>query len=369
MSEPRSLETELRRIIESEGPISVARYMALCLSHPHHGYYMRRDPFGAAGDFVTAPEISQMFGELIGLWAAAVWAQMGAPAGTLLVELGPGRGTLMADALRAAKAASGFCAALSVHLVEISPALRLRQQEALAPARAEGISIHWHQDIAAIPEAPMIVIANEFFDALPIEQVVKQADGWHLRAVGLDAENGLAFGLQPIPIPRFEATLPAPLRDAAPGAVYAWRSDAVIAELGRRLAHFGGAALIIDYGYTESGFGDTLQAVRGHAFDGPLAHPGDADLTAHVDFAALGRATAHAGSRVHGPVPQGDFLRRLGIKTRATKLKSAANATQIASIDAALARLTGDGESNMGTLFKAMAASAPALISLPGFDS
>jgi SAM-dependent MidA family methyltransferase len=369
MSEPGRLETELRRIIESEGPIPLARYMALCLSHPRYGYYMRSDPLGAAGDFVTAPEISQMFGELIGLWAAAVWAQMGSPASILLVELGPGRGTLMADALRAAKAASGFRAALTVHLVEISPALRQRQQEALSPARAEGISIRWHQDIAAIPEAPLIVIANEFFDALPIEQAVKQADGWHLRAVGLDTDDRFAFGLQPTPIPQFEATLPASLRDAASGAVSEWRSVAVAAELGRRLACFGGAAVIVDYGHVESGVGDTLQAVRAHAFDDPLAHPGDADLTAHVDFAALGRAAALAGARVHGPVPQGDFLRRLGIEARAVRLKSAANAAQIASIDAALTRLIGGDENEMGVLFKAMALSAPALVSLPGFDS
>jgi SAM-dependent MidA family methyltransferase len=369
MSEPGPLEAELRRIIESEGPIPVARYMALCLSHPRHGYYMRRDPLGAAGDFVTAPEISQMFGELIGLWAAAVWAQMNSPARILLVELGPGRGTLMADALRAAKAAPAFRAALSVHLVEMSPALRQRQQETLAAARAEGMSIDWHQDIAAIPDAPAIVVANEFFDALPIGQAIKQADGWRLRAVGLDLDDRLAFGLQPTAIPQFEASVPAALRGAASGAVYEWRSEAVVAELAQRLSRFGGAALIIDYGHAECGLGDTLQAVRGHAFADPLAHPGDADLTAHVDFGALGRAAVRTGARVHGPVTQGDFLRRLGIEARAATLKSAANAAQIAAIDAALARLTGRGEGEMGALFKAMALSAPALVSLPGFDS
>jgi NADH dehydrogenase [ubiquinone] 1 alpha subcomplex assembly factor 7 len=360
------LETELRRMIAADGPISVARYMALCLGHPVHGYYMARDPLGAAGDFTTAPEISQMFGELLGLWAAAVWQLMGAPARVLLVELGPGRGTLMADALRAATIVPGFAAAAAVHLVEISPALRRRQHETLAPHR---LPLAWHDDVAQLPEAPMIVLANEFFDALPVSQAVKTSDGWHERMVGLDRDGRLALALQPQPMPSFDAALPAPLRNAPLGALYEWRADREVAELCGRLARFGGAALAIDYGHVDSAFGDTLQAVRGHAFADPLGAPGETDLTAHVDFAALARAAGGAGAAVHGPLGQGEFLRRLGIEARVEKLRANATAAQGADIARALARLTGTGPGEMGALFKAIAFANRNLGPLPGFDT
>jgi NADH dehydrogenase [ubiquinone] 1 alpha subcomplex assembly factor 7 len=360
------LETELRRIIAADGPISIARYMALCLTHPAHGYYTGRDPLGAAGDFVTAPEISQMFGELLGLWAGAVWRLMGAPAPVLLVELGPGRGTLMADALRAAAVVPGFLAAVSVHLVEASPALRRRQRETLAP---HGMRPTWHDHIAHLPDAPMIALANEFFDALPVSQAVRTPDGWHERMVGLDGEGRLVFALHPAPMPHFEASLPSDLHPAQPGAIYEWRAGHETTELCRRLAGFGGAALVIDYGHVESGFGDTLQAVRGHAFADPLGAPGQTDLTAHVDFAALGRIAGPAGVGMHGPIGQGEFLRRLGIEARAAKLRAAATPAQSADIDRALARLTGSGLDQMGALFKAIAFADRKLGPLPGFDS
>lgn len=360
------LEAEIRRTIAVDGPMSVATFMGLALGHPVHGYYTTRDPFGRAGDFVTAPEISQMFGELIGLWAATVWQAMGAPARLALVELGPGRGTLMADALRAARVVPGFAAALNVHLVETSPVLQRRQQETLA-----GLTwpIAWHRELAAVPDGALIVIANEFFDALPVHQAVKTASGWHERMVGIGADGALAFALHPDPIPGFAALVPAALAAAPPGAVYEWRSGDAVADVARRVAENGGAALLMDYGHPESAPGETLQAVGRHGFADPLATPGEVDLTAHVDFAALGRVAQGAGARVHGPLAQGAFLRRLGIEARAAALRANASAAQAADIDAALARLTGAGRDAMGELFKAIAFADPKLGALPGFDS
>ena len=360
------LEAELRRIIAVDGPMSVAMFMGLCLGHPAYGYYTTRDPFGRAGDFITAPEISQMFGELIGLWAAAVWQAMGAPARLALVELGPGRGTLMADALRAARVVPAFAAALDVHLVETSPVLQRRQQETLAPA---GLPLAWHRELATVPDGPLIVIANEFFDALPVHQAVKTADGWHERMVGIAADDKLGFALHPDPIPGFAAIIPETVASAPAGAVYEWRSDEVGAEIARRVTKNGGAALVIDYGHIESAPGETLQAVGRHGFADPLANPGEVDLTAHVDFAALARTARAAGARVHGPLAQGAFLRRLGIEARAAALRAKATAAQAADIDAALARLTGPGRDAMGELFKAVAFAVPTLGALPGFDS
>jgi NADH dehydrogenase [ubiquinone] 1 alpha subcomplex assembly factor 7 len=356
------LEAELRRLIAHDGPMPVARYMGLCLGHPAHGYYVTRDPLGRAGDFTTAPEISQMFGELIGLWAAAVWQAMGQPASVKLVELGPGRGTLMADALRAANVMPAFRAALAVHLVETSPALVARQRTAL-----DGVDVAWHRDFTAVPEGPSIVLANEFFDALPVHQAVKAADGWHARMVGLGADDALAFTLAPDPLPPFGAFLSGGPGDVPVGAIYEWRAEFKVQELARRLVQHGGAALIVDYGHTASAFGDTLQAVRAHGFADPLADPGEVDLTAHVDFGALRRVAELAGARVHGPVPQGEFLRRLSIEKRAAQLRARATARQAADINVALGRLTGDTQ--MGDLFKAIAFGDPKLGALPGFDT
>ena len=354
------LETELRRLIAIDGPLDVARYVALCLGHPLHGYYMARDPLGRAGDFVTAPEVSQMFGELIGLWAAATWQAMGAPAPVRLIELGPGRGTLMADALRAANIMPEFRAALTVHLVETSPRLIARQRETLPGL---DIPLAWHRDLGEVPEGPAIIIANEFFDALPVHQAVKAPDGWHVRMVGLTGDR-LAFAASPDPMPGFERVLPEALRAAPDGAIYEWRDDHVAAGLAERLVREGGAALIIDYGHTMSAAGDTLQAVRGHRFADPLADPGLADLTAHVDFAALARAAERAGARTHGPVTQSAFLHRLGIVERAERLKAGATTLQVVGIEAALDRLV--GREAMGDLFKVLAIADPKLETLPG---
>ena len=350
------LEAEIRHIIALDGPISVARYMELCLGHPTHGYYVTRDPFGAQGDFITAPEVSQMFGELVGAWAATVWRLMGAPARTHLVELGPGRGTLMTDALRAAKAMPGFCETLALHLVETSPVLRAQQETRLAGV---GVPITWHGRVEDVPEGPTIAIANEFVDALPVDQFVKDR-GWHLRMVGL-ANQELAFVVAPDPMPGTGSV------EAAAGTILERRQDGAIASLARRIARGGGGALVIDYGHVASGFGDTLQAVRRHQFADPLADPGAADLTAQVDFAALARTAQREGATVHGPITQGAFLHRLGIEARAARLKQNATPQQAAEIDAALVRLTAPDQ--MGELFKVLAFAHLDLGALPGFDS
>jgi SAM-dependent MidA family methyltransferase len=351
------LDTELRRIIAIDGPIPVDRYMELCLSHPQHGYYVTRDPFGAQGDFVTAPEVSQMFGELIGAWAAAVWQQMGSPQRVLLVELGPGRGTLMADALRAATGMPDFLSGVSVHLVETSPVLRAVQEKTLTNA---AVSIASHHAIEELPEGPVIAIANEFVDALPVGQFVKDRDGWHARMIGI-ADDKLAFVAAP------DALFAHAGAELPPGTILERRQDQPIALLARRIAADGGAALIVDYGHAESGFGDTLQAVRAHTFADPLEAPGEADLTAQVDFAALAVTAARQGAATQGPVSQGAFLRRVGIERRAERLKSKATPQQSADIDSAFMRLTAPDQ--MGELFKAMAIAHPKLGPLPGFDS
>ena len=352
------LEAELVRRIRDEGPIPVSRYMALCLGHPRHGYYMTRDPFGAQGDFTTAPEISQMFGELIALWAANVWQAMGSPAAIRLIELGPGRGTLMADLLRVATGLSAFHEALQVHLVETSPALRAAQARTLA-GKAEPV---WHETIATALDGPVLVIANEFLDALPLDQFVMTPQGWRERLVGLDGQGGLGFGL---------SAMEAGLSQAAPaGAVFERPTIAldIVATLSRHLRQAGGAALFVDYGSAQSGFGDTLQAMKRHAFVPVLAEPGEADLTVHVDFARMGQAGLRAGAAVHGPVTQADFLRALGLAERAQALSRKATPDQAQAIAAAFDRLTQAGETGMGDLFKVLALSHPALPPLPGFD-
>jgi SAM-dependent MidA family methyltransferase len=361
-----TLEAEIRRLIGLAGPMPVAEYMGHCLGHPQHGYYVTHDPFGSGGDFTTAPEISQMFGELVGLWTAAVWQQMGAPAGVRLIELGPGRGTMMLDMLRAANVMPGFRRALAVDLVETSPALAARQKQTLVN---QDIAFEWHESLADVPDGPAIIVANEYFDAIPVNQAVKQADGWHERLVGIDLNGSLAFAIAPEPLKFFEQTLPPQVRMAEVGSIYEWRSDAQALEVGRRVVRGGGAALIIDYGHPESMIGDTFQALRDKRKADPLVAPGLADLTAHVDFQALASTAESIGARVHGPVDQATFLRRLGIEQRAANLKKVAPPDKAAAVDVALARLTAGGATGMGNLFKAISLSAPAMMTLPGFTA
>ncbi|WP_262272593.1 class I SAM-dependent methyltransferase [Microvirga yunnanensis] len=350
------LRDRLRETIALEGPITVERYMSLCLGH----YYATRDPLGAAGDFTTAPEISQMFGELIGLWMLEVWNGMGRPAACRLVELGPGRGTLMADLLRATRLLPDFKAAATVHLVETSPSLRGRQQAALA---SSGFSVAWHDRVEDVPPGPTLLVANEFFDALPVRQFVATERGWCERLVGLDGER-LIFGLRPEP----EPALGKPLK---PGDILEWpgASIDVMGELARRLERGPGAALIVDYGYWGPAFGDTLQALRKHKPVDPLEDPGEADLTTHVDFHRLAQAAVAGKARAHGPGTQGGFLRSLGIEARAATLKARATPAQAADIDRALARLTEQGPTAMGDLFKVLAVTHEGIEAVPGLPA
>ncbi len=352
----------LARRILMDGPISVGAFMAEALGHPRLGYYIRQDPFGSGGDFTTAPEISQMFGELVGLWCVDSWARLGGPGPFHLVELGPGRGTLMADAVRAAAVLPLFRDNAIVHLVETSPALRERQRRTLQPIL--GDAIQWHDRLEDVPDGPTILIANEFFDALPIRQVQKTNHGWFERLVDLAPDSTESD-------PRFRFVLeafgssgsrlvPDPLRDAPDGSVVevSPASQAVARLIGARLAAAPGAALVIDYGYAQGpAVGDTLQALRRHAFAPVLEAPGEADLTAHVDFAAIAAAARQGGARSFGPVEQGEWLTRLGIHQRASSLAGKATPAQAKDIQSALERLIDPAQ--MGRLFKLVALATP----------
>jgi NADH dehydrogenase [ubiquinone] 1 alpha subcomplex assembly factor 7 len=339
--------------IRETGPITVADYMAECLLHPVHGYYTTRDPFGAAGDFTTAPEISQMFGELIGLALAQAWLDRGSPAPFTLAELGPGRGTLMADVLRATKGVPGFHAAAQVVLVEASPVLRDRQAETLSTYASS-----WTDRIETLPEGPLFLVANEFLDALPIRQFQHGPQGWQERLIGL-RDDALTFGLS-APLPQVPDT-PA-FRQSAKGALVEDNLPArvAVAAVAGRLARHGGIAYWIDYGGWRSQ-GDTLQALRQHEPDEPLAHPGEADLTAHVDFeplAALAQAFAYD--------TQGAVLSRLGIDARAERLAQNLTGAALESHWAAHRRLTDPAE--MGSLFKVLAMTSAGAPPPPGFS-
>jgi NADH dehydrogenase [ubiquinone] 1 alpha subcomplex assembly factor 7 len=364
VTEYSPLQSEIKKLIKSSGPMPVWRYMELCLTHPDHGYYISRDPLGREGDFTTSPEVSQMFGELLGLWVGSVWKAIGSPSLLRLIELGPGRGTLMADALRALRVLPPLYQALSIHLVEINPVLREKQKAALSGVRI----IAWHDSLDQVPNGPAIILANEYFDVLPIHQAVKRETGWHERTVEIDGSGKLAFAFAAEPMPRFEVLLPPLVRAAPIGAVFEWRSDAEIMKIATRMRDQGGAALVIDYGHVRSDAGDTFQAIARHSFADPLKNPGQADVTAHVDFQALARAAEDLGARVHGPVPQGEFLKRLGIETRAVTLMAKASHEVSEDISSALKRLTDGGRGGMGSMFKVLAVSEPSLTSLAGLS-
>jgi NADH dehydrogenase [ubiquinone] 1 alpha subcomplex assembly factor 7 len=353
------LSQEIAALIASEGPLSLDRFMALALGHPRHGYYMTRDPFGAAGDFITAPEISQIFGELLGLSLAITWQNMGAPPGVAVVELGPGRGTLMGDALRAARAIPAFAETLQPHFVETSPVLMRAQAARLAQ---DGRDANWHATIDSLREdRPLLVLANEFFDALPVRQFQRAGKSWHERLVGLDRAGGLAIGLAE------EPTLNIPF-GGPEGAIFETSplSLDIMRRLAERLARQGGAMIAIDYGHTKSGFGDTLQAVKSHRFVPVLTDPGEVDITAHVDFAMLAIAAQRGGAVAHPLLTQATLLERLGIHHRAEILKR--KAENPGEIDRAVARLAGTEEAAMGQLFKALAITAPGTAPPPGFE-
>lgn len=347
----------LIRRIAATGPLTLADYMADCLLHPDHGYYATRDPFGAGGDFTTAPEISQMFGELLGLCLAQTWLDQGAPAPFTLAELGPGRGTLMADLLRATRTVPGFHSAARVTLIEASATLCSIQRRTLGDH-----PVIWADSVEALPEAPLFLIANEFFDALPIRQFTRQREGWAETVVGLDGDR-LSLGRTP-PAPL--ATLDHRLPDTAPGDIVEVCPAAapIMARIGGLIARHGGAALVIDYGGWQSR-GDTFQALQDHRPTDPLAAPGRADLTAHVDFAALAHAAPPA--RASRMIEQGALLQRLGIDQRAARLATSLTGAAQESHLAAHRRLTDRAE--MGSLFKALAVYPPHRMPPPGFDA
>ena len=342
--------------IARNGPISVRDYMEACLHDPDHGYYRTRRAIGAKEDFVTAPEISQVFGELIGLWVAVVWQQMGSPARARLVELGPGRGTLMADALRAARKVAGFMSALDVVLVEPNSALQAVQRQTLADQ-----PVCWLADIAdveAVSGSATILLANEILDVLPITQLQRTGSGWAERGVGLNDAGELVFGITSAVVPSH------PSSAAKIGEIVEQRDTGRVADNLRRLAEAGPlAALFIDYGYDGPAVGDTLQAIRAQRYEDPLAAPGLADLTAHVDFTAFAADVRARGFAVDGPVPQAAFLGALGIVERTSHLM-AANPGAAPALEAATARLT--APTGMGTLFKAIGVRSTGVPPLPG---
>jgi NADH dehydrogenase [ubiquinone] 1 alpha subcomplex assembly factor 7 len=355
------LRAKIAERIRREGPLSVAAFMASALHDPEAGYYARRNPLGQAGDFITAPEISQIFGELIGLCLAEWWDRAGRPEPVILAELGPGRGTLMHDFLRAAATVPGFRATISLYLVEASPVLRAAQQQRLARFEPRFVD-----RVDALPDGPLLLVANEFLDALPIRQLVRRGLHWAERLVTLDSAGRLVFGEGP-ESPAATLVIPPALREAPRGTVVEIcpAAAAIAGWLGERLAKHSGAALFVDYGYSPNAPGPTLAAVRRHAATGVLENPGQADLSAHVDFAAFAAAARAAGAAVHGPVMQGTFLAALGAEPRLAKLSAGADPVQRAALESGVARLL--DPAGMGNLFKALALTSPGLPVPAGF--
>jgi NADH dehydrogenase [ubiquinone] 1 alpha subcomplex assembly factor 7 len=341
----------ITKMIAEEGPMPLDRYMALCLGHPVHGFYMTRDPFGADGDFTTAPEISQVFGELLGVWVAQAWDAIGSPTRFALVELGPGRGTLMADIIRVLSKMEACRRAASVHFVEMSPVLRATQQEKVPDAT-------WHDTVASLPALPTIVLANEFFDALPIRQLERK-DGRMFERCVVASDTGLEVVLVPSPA-HISAGEDGVTEDST-------IRNTIATHLGDHLKSVGGVGLIIDYGHMSSASGDTLQAMRNHSFCAITDHPGDADVTSHVDFEALGKGFLRGGARIMGLMPQGEFLRNMGLAARTEVLSRNATGAAKQNLVAASTRLAHADQ--MGQLFKVMAISGSAQTSVYPFGA
>ncbi|MBL8790631.1 MAG: SAM-dependent methyltransferase [Rhizobiales bacterium] len=330
-------------MIREDGPMAIDRYMSLCLGHPQHGYYITRDPLGAAGDFTTSPEISQVFGELIGVWVAQVWQSMGSPRRFALIELGPGRGTLMADILRVLAKVDACAKAAEVHLVETSPALRAAQQARVPQAT-------WHHTLASLPALPSIIVANEFFDALPIRQFERRGHSVFERVVGLSGDR-LELGLVPSPME---------VRIRGEGVFEDQTIRAAVArEMADQVTRLGGAALVIDYGHARTALGDTLQAMYRHSHVAVTDRPGEADITSHVDFEALGRACLVENAVVAGLMTQGDFLNAMGLEARTEVLARSVTGDTRTQLVAASERLAHHDQ--MGHLFKVMAVTSAGL--------
>ncbi len=351
----------LKQLLEARGPVTVADFMAWCLTEREDAYYRAADPIGRSGDFITAPEVSQIFGELIGLWAGAVWQSMGEPAPIQLIELGPGRGTLITDALRALRVLPEFLDAMQLQLIERSERLRGRQRDTIFG----GFAPVWHETLAEVPDAPAVIIANEFFDALPVTQYVYSGGAWRERTVRLGEAGQPIFAAgDAVPPPKLSAIATAP----AEGEILETRPSAlpVLEAIGRRACNFPTAALIVDYGYSRDAHGDTLQAVRGHDYVDPLAAPGESDLSAHVNFAELARMAEQSGLNSWGPMPQGEFLLALGLETRLRKLLAAPR-QEAARMKLVLGATRLIDPYQMGELFKAMALTSPGLPAPPPF--
>ncbi len=339
-----ALEKIIVAMIESDGPMALDRYMALCLGHPEHGYYMTRDPFGKAGDFTTSPEISQVFGELIGVWCLSVWHMLGEPRQFALVELGPGRGTLMADVLRVIAKDEKCRKAASVHFVETSPVLREAQRARVPDAT-------WHAGLASLPTLPTLFVANEFFDALPIRQFERVEGRLFERCVGV-AHGQLTLGLVPTPL-HISMSSDGVIEDSQ-------MRDAFAAELGHHLKTTGGAGLVFDYGHARTSLGDTLQAMRNHGFAQALKDPGDQDITSHVDFESLAKGFAAGGAKPVGLMTQGDFLGAMGLEQRTAMLTNTVKGEAKQNLVAASERLA--HPAGMGHLFKVMAVTGAGML-------
>jgi NADH dehydrogenase [ubiquinone] 1 alpha subcomplex assembly factor 7 len=357
------LAAALSERIARDGPISVHDYMAACLADRSAGYYLTRQPIGKDGDFITAPEISQMFGELIGVWIAAIWQGLDEPRAVTVAELGPGRGTLMVDALRTWRSMPKLLDSISIALIETSPVLRAAQRETL---RCSPAPLAWHESLEDVPQGPLIVIANEFIDALPVRQFVRERNAWYERCVTLGDKGGFAFCTG---APVEDNVLPASLAqlDIAEGAVVETRPAAIslLSSLAARAEAWPVAVLIADYGHRQPGVGETLQAVHRHRFADPLAMPGEADLTAQVDFAALKDIATGLGLAAYGPMPQGEFLLRLGLAARCGSLAQNATDAQRAVVVTGAARLADPRQ--MGLLFKMVVLQSSGLAPPPPF--
>ncbi|KQR69106.1 TetR family transcriptional regulator [Rhizobium sp. Leaf384] len=356
------LSDKIKAIILATGPISVTDYFALCLADPEHGYYRTREPFGQGGDFITAPEISQLFGELIGMFLFEAWRRHGQPDAVVIAEIGPGRGTMMADILRVlSRLSPDLYEKAKVHLVETSERLQKVQSQTLV---AHKFKIAWHESFEEIPDGFLLLVANELFDAIPIRQFVKTEQGFRERMVGLDANDNLCFTagvatIDPDLLPPGDRIPLGTIFEVAPAR------DAVMAAISARLKRSDGSALIIDYGHMATNYGDTLQAVRDHQFDPPLAHPGEADITSHVDFEQLARRAVAEGLRINGLTYQGDFLVAMGIRERAEALARGKDIIVQEGVRQDAERLSGSGEGKMGELFKVLAVSHPAVALVP----
>jgi NADH dehydrogenase [ubiquinone] 1 alpha subcomplex assembly factor 7 len=356
--DPAPLAARLKQRIAEDGPISVHDYMEACLADRRAGYYVTRQPIGKDGDFITAPEVSQMFGELIGVWVAAMWQAIGEPSPAVIAELGPGRGTLMADALRAWRSVPKLLDSISIALIETSPVLRDIQRETLRHSPAP---LRWCETIEQAPQGPLIVIANEFVDALPVRQIVRHEGVWRERCVTIGGDGSFVFCGGAL------VGGAVPLAGGNDNAIIETRPAvaSLLSALAERAKQAPVAALIADYGHVETAVGDTLQAVRNHRFADPLASPGEVDITAHVDFAALKQTATDLGLYVSGPMPQGEFLLKLGLESRCQRLLLGATEDQRAALLSGAARLTDPRQ--MGLLFKVLALQSTGLAPPPPF--